>query len=187
MRILRAHGWVREVEDRQPWLDRYPEIDPRFLFVNLGYNLRATDPQGAMGSIQLPKLDGFINNRRSTAAAYRAGLEKYGEFFSFQDETPKGFHTWFGFAIILKPSAPFSVGDITSAMNKCGVETRPIICGNIARQPALQMHEHRTVGDLGHASNIMDRGFSFGNHQSLDDGSVKHVLSSIDAFMSNYV
>ena len=51
MRILRAHGWIREVEDQERWRQRYPNIHPRFLFVNLGYNLRATELQGAMGDI----------------------------------------------------------------------------------------------------------------------------------------
>lgn len=185
MRILRAHGWVREVEDKQVWYDRYPEIDPRFLFVNVGYNLRATDPQGAMGSVQLPKLDGFIERRRRTASFFRSELSKYDRFFDFQEETEKGYHTWFGFPITLKEDAPFTVQDITSSLNGKGIETRPIICGNIARQPALQSYEHRTSGDLANASAVMDRGFSFGNHQSLDDAACAHVVAGIDAFMAD--
>jgi CDP-6-deoxy-D-xylo-4-hexulose-3-dehydrase len=187
MRILRAHGWIREVEDRQRWIDRYPGYDARFLFVNVGYNLRATDPQGAMGSVQLPKLDGFIENRRSSAAHYREALGKYEGAFKFQQETPKGRHTWFGFPITVAETAPFTAGDLTAALNARSVETRPIICGNIARQPALQMHEHRTVGDLKHASAVMDRGLSFGNHQSLTAPARKHVIETIDAFMAEHV
>ena len=59
MRIIRAHGWIREVQNQKKYLDKYPEIDPKFLFVNLGYNLRLTEVQGAMGSVQLPKLKEF--------------------------------------------------------------------------------------------------------------------------------
>lgn len=73
-RILRAHGWVREVEDQQVWYDRYPHIDKRFLFVNVGYNLRPTELQGAMGSVQLPKLAGFVDTRRANAAWFARDL-----------------------------------------------------------------------------------------------------------------
>jgi len=185
MRILRAHGWIREVEDRQRWIDRYPEIDPKFLFVNVGYNLRATDPQGAMGSIQLPKLDGFIDRRREISARYRAGLEQYSDMIAFQDETPKGMHTWFGFPIILREAAKFIVSDITDVLNAAGIETRPIICGNIARQPALMERPHRTVGNLSHSSHVMENGFSIGNHQSLSDEAVDYVLQRLQAFLEN--
>ena len=59
MRILRAHGWIREVEDQKPWIKRYPEIHPRFLFVNLGYNLRATELKGD-GFRTTPKLPSYV-------------------------------------------------------------------------------------------------------------------------------
>ncbi|NQW52664.1 MAG: DegT/DnrJ/EryC1/StrS family aminotransferase, partial [Rhodospirillales bacterium] len=77
MRILRAHGWVREVEDQQKWFDEHPEIDRRFLFVNVGYNLRPTELQGAMGLVQLPKLASYVERRRQNAAWFRRELAQY--------------------------------------------------------------------------------------------------------------
>ena len=59
----------------------------------------------------------------------------------------------------------------------------PIICGNIARQPGLKMYPHRVHGDLRHASAVMDRGFSFGNHQHIDDAARAHIADSIDSFV----
>jgi len=183
MRILRAHGWTREVENIQPYAEKYPDFDPRFLFVNLGYNLRATELQGAMGSVQLPKLNGFVDARRNSAADYRARLEKFSDVFDFQNETAKGKHTWFGFPLILKKNAPFNVGEIKMALNESNIETRPIICGNIARQPAMEMYKHRVVGDLNHSNAVMDRGFSFGNHQDVDGAAREYVVSHIEAFL----
>ena len=81
-------GWVRETENRDEYLKKYPGFDPRFLFVNLGYNLRATELQGAIGSVQLPKLAGFVNTRRENTAAWKKDLAKFGEFLAFQKETP---------------------------------------------------------------------------------------------------
>ena len=183
MRILRAHGWIREVEDHQPWIDRYPDIHPRFLFVNLGYNLRATELQGAMGLVQLPKLGDYVKTRRKNAEWLSRRLAKHAEHLHCQTETQEGAHSWFGFPITIAESAPFGVDDITAELGIDGIETRPIICGNIARQPGLKMYPHRTRGDLRHASAVMDRGFSFGNHQHIDDAARAHIAGSIDSFM----
>jgi CDP-6-deoxy-D-xylo-4-hexulose-3-dehydrase len=184
MRILRAHGWVRELDEPQPYLAQFPEFDPRFLFVNLGYNLRATELQGAMGSVQLPKLEGFIDARRENTREWQSGLAKWGQFFDFQQETANGRSSCFGFPLVRKVDAPFALKDLTRFLNQAGIETRPIICGNIARQPAMKMYEHRVVGDLRHSSNIMANGFSFGNHQAVGAGGRAYVAEKIEAFFA---
>ena len=61
IRVLRAHGWTRELINKDHYLQNYPDIDPRFLFINTGYNLRATELQGGFGNKQLPKLDQFYD------------------------------------------------------------------------------------------------------------------------------
>ena len=183
MRILRAHGWIREVEDQQPWIERYPEIHPRFLFVNLGYNLRPTELQGAMGSVQLPKLPSYVEARRQNAEKLMSQLKANAPLLRTQSTTPQGEHSWFGFPITLGIDAPFSVDDIMTALGDVGIETRPIICGNIARQPGLKLYPHRTQGDLTHASAVMERGFSFGNHQDIDHAARDHILGAIEAFL----
>jgi CDP-6-deoxy-D-xylo-4-hexulose-3-dehydrase len=183
-RILRAHGWVREVEDRERWLSQYPGIDPRFLFVNAGYNLRATEVQGAMGSVQLPKLAGFVETRRRNAAWFRAALDRFSDALSFQSETEKGFHSWFGFPIVIRENAGFSVAEICGHLNAAGIETRPIIAGNIARQPAMALFPHRAHGGLDNADAVMDRGFAFGNHQAIDDDARAYIVETIEAFMA---
>lgn len=184
MRILRAHGWVREVEDKQRWLKQHPDIDPKFLFVNVGYNLRATEPQGAMGTVQLKKLDRFVEMRRASAATYRNALQRFDNLFAFQEETPKGRHSWFGFSLILREGSKFGARELMAALGRANIETRPIIAGNIARQPALQHYAHRTVGDLKHATAVMQRGFSFGNHQAIDDAARAYVAEHIAKFVS---
>ncbi len=183
MRILRAHGWTREVEDKQRWHDRYAEFDKRFLFVNLGYNLRPTELAGAMGLVQLPKLAEFVQIRLENAAWFRDALTRFEDFFAFQNEHPKGDSSWFGFPLILKERVPFTVAELTAYLNAAGIETRPIICGNIARQPALQYFEHRTVGALTHANVVMERAFSFGNHQAIDEKARQYVADQIEGFL----
>lgn len=184
MRILRAHGWIREVEDQKSWIERYPDIHPRFLFVNLGYNLRATELQGAMGSVQLPKLPSYVEARRQNAEKLVSQLKANAPLLRTQSTTPQGEHSWFGFPITLGIDAPFSVDDIMTALGDFGIETRPIICGNIARQPGLKLYPHRTQGDLTHASAVMERGFSFGNHQDIDNAARDHILGAIETFLA---
>jgi len=69
------------------------------------------------------------------------------------------------------------------ALGRSGIETRPIICGNIARQPGLRMYPHRTQGDLRHASHVMERGFSVGNHQAIDGAAREFIAAEIEAFL----
>ena len=183
MRILRAHGWIREVEDQPRWRARYPDIHPRFLFVNVGYNLRATELQGAMGLVQLPKLDSYVETRRANAEWLCNRFGRHADLLQCQKETVGGNHSWFGFPITIAPEAPFRVEELMSALSERGIETRPIICGNIARQPGLKMYPHRIQGDLAHSDAVMKRGFSFGNHQDIDAAAQEHLASSIDEFI----
>ena len=183
MRILRAHGWSREAENHQKYVQKYPEIDPRFIFVNLGYNLRPTEVQAAMGEVQLPKLDGFVKRRQDSAAFFLKNLERYSEFFEFQQPTKNSTHAWFSFPIVLKKNAPFSLKEITAHLQSNKIETRPIIAGNMARHPAMQDYEHRIAGDLSEADNIMKNGFAFGCHHEVNRAACEYVVAQIDAFM----
>lgn len=185
MRILRAHGWVREVQNPDKYYARHPDIDPRFLFVNLGFNLRPTELQGAMGSVQLPKLDHFVEQRRATASRLLCGLEEYGDFLRFQKETEKGYHSWFGFPVTVKKSAAFGIADLRSHMERSGIETRPIICGNIAEQPALKMYPHRVINDLPHASYVMRSSIAIGCHHAISKNAADYMIGQFDDFIMN--
>jgi CDP-6-deoxy-D-xylo-4-hexulose-3-dehydrase len=186
MRILRAHGWSREADEHQKYVDMYPDIDPRFIFINVGYNLRPTEVNAAMGMHQLPKLDAYIDERRKTADFFLKHLSQYEDFFHFQQETQKGKHVWFGFPVILKDKAPFSVKDITSYIQKNKIETRPIIAGNMARHPAFNLFPHKISGDLHAADTVMKKGFAFACHHAVDQNAREYIASVIDSFMQGY-
>lgn len=183
MRVLRAHGWSREADEKEKYIKEYPDIDPRFIFINLGYNLRPTEVQAAMGMHQLPKLDGYVKNRRAARDIYKAGLAKFGEYFAFQEEQAKGYASWFGFGIVLKEGAPFSPKDITAFLNKKNIETRPIIAGNMARHPALKMFAHRSAGSLDNCDTIMKRGFAVGCHHAVSREACEYVIGAIEEFI----
>lgn len=184
LRVLRAHGWSREADEKEKYIGLHAEIDPRFIFINLGYNLRPTEVQAAIGQRQLPKLDWVIENRRAAQQRYRNGLEKYGEFFEFQEEQPKGRSTWFGFGVVVKENAPFTVKDVTSYLNKNNIETRPIIAGNIARHPVMAHFSHRLAGTTEQSDRIMKCGFAFGCHHAVDKKATSYVCAVIEQFMA---
>lgn len=183
LRVLRAHGWSREADEKDKYIAQYPDIDPRFIFVNIGYNLRPTEVQAVMGQQQLPKLDGFVKNRRVAQQRYRAGLDKYSDLLRFQEEQKKGYSSWFGFGMVLKENAPFKPKDITSFLNKKGIETRPIIAGNMAKHPALKLFKHRVAGSLANCDTMMTRGFAVGCHHAVSEQACDYVVASIDEFM----
>ena len=184
MRILRAHGWVRETKKPEKFLYDNSPIDSRFLFTNLGYNLRLTEPQGAMGSIQLPKLDEFVNSRRQSAQFLLAKLDSYKSVLNFQQETPKGRHSWFGFPMVVKNKAPFSAKEFRNYLENQGIETRPIIAGDMTQQPALKLYKHRSSGSLENSSDVMSNGLAIACHQSLEETALNHMVDTIDSFMS---
>ena len=184
MRIVRAHGWIRQVENREKWTNLYKDFDPKFLFVNDGYNLRITEPQAAMGLLQIDKIDSFIESRQNNAKKYFSELESLGDFFSFQITTKDSENSHFGFPMILKNNTYFNRDEICTFLNNNGIETRPIIAGNLARQPANNLFEHRVSGKLSNSDYIMDNGFSVGVHQSLSSDAINYVTGKIKEFIN---
>ncbi len=186
MRMLRAHGWSRETDEHKKYCEQYSNIDPRFIFVNLGYNLRATEVQAVMGQIQLPKLKTFVKTRRENCAYYLNEFAKYSEFFDFQKETEGAESSWFGFGFTLKKSCPFKVSDITKYLNLRGIETRPIIAGNMSRHPVMAHYKHKVSGSLDNCNRIMDNGFAIGCHHAIGAEAREYVAGCFAEFIKQY-
>ena len=181
VRMLRAHGWIRDLREPEKFSAAHPGIDPKFLFVNAGYNLRSTELSAAIGLVQMGKLPLFVDIRRAMAArlcevfAGRPGLR-------IQRETIPGASSWFGFPVLVEAGAGFEAGNLRAHLESAGIETRSIICGNIARQPGMALFPHRVVGDLRHADHVMRNGFSIGCHQRVTEADCEHVGEVLDQF-----
>jgi CDP-6-deoxy-D-xylo-4-hexulose-3-dehydrase len=134
---------------------------------------------------QILSLNDFVNIRRRNTAGWHVILAKWSKFFDFQQETPNSESSCFGFPLVLKDSSLFSVAEITQFLNNQHIETRPIICGNIAAQPAMKLFEHRVYGDMRHSNKIMKHGFSFGNHHALDRSALEYVEQKIGEFLQS--
>lgn len=182
-RILRAHGYVRHSLKKEEYVSATPGIDPRFLFVNMGYNFRPTDIQGAFGIHQLPKLESFIQSRREAGLALNSALSKYSEYLILPKEKKDTKHTWFAYPITIREGAPFTREELTAHLEENGIETRPLVCGNFAEQPAMQLFPYRR-GDLSHSEYVMRNSFYVGIHPQLDSQTVSKVAGVFDSFFS---
>jgi CDP-6-deoxy-D-xylo-4-hexulose-3-dehydrase len=184
MRIVRAHGWIRGVKNIDKWAAEGPNYDKRFTFVGEGYNLRLTEPQAAMGLVQIDKLSGFVKARRSNAAYLKSRFAEYADALTPQVETEGAEHSWFGFPVLVSADAPFSRDEICTFLNSKGVETRPIIAGNLVRHPGTKLYEYRQADALTGADQVMDFGFALPCHQSLTDEALDYMAGQLDAFMA---
>lgn len=182
VRMARAHGWIRELDDSEAVAEQYPDIDRRFLFANHGYNLRPTDIQGGFGLHQLPKLDGFVTERRSNAKVLTNRLDKYEDYFRFFEEKENAYCSWFAFPFQVRDEAPFSRDEFQQHLEDNNIETRPILAGNLANQPVLEHVDHRIAGSLTGAQKIHENGLFIGNHHRLTDEKLEFIASTVENF-----
>jgi CDP-6-deoxy-D-xylo-4-hexulose-3-dehydrase len=183
---LRAHGWVRGRSDRETWKAAYPDLDDRWLFVSLGYNVRPTDINAAFGRVQLGKLPGFVRSRREVRARLLAGLEGLSPWLRFQRELPGHAHSAFGFAFIVEPGAPFTRGEFQRHLEERGIETRPVVGSNFARQPVMRDIPYRVSGTLDNADVVHTHGLMIGNHHDVTVAQVDYVVGAIGDFLRRY-
>jgi CDP-6-deoxy-D-xylo-4-hexulose-3-dehydrase len=136
--------------------------DHKYTYSHIGYNLKMTDMQAAIGVSQLKKLPRFIDQRRTNFAALLNGLKELEEFFILPRATPDSDPSWFGFALAVRPDAPFTRNDIVAYLEKRQVATRLLFGGNLLRQPAYADTVHRVVGKLDNADFVMNQVFWIG-------------------------
>ena len=171
MRSLRAHGWTRERSDRAALEAASPEVDPRFLFVSAGYNLRMTDLCGAFGVKQVERLPGFLARRRQNHRDWCAAIEGLGLPLRVFPELPGTTHAAFAFPMLLDADAPLSRAELSARLEAQGVSTRPISGSNLTRQPAFSRLPGVTVaGALPVADAVHERGIFVGQSHAFDAG-----------------
>ncbi len=181
IRCLRAHGWTRNLKNRAQVEARYPAIDPRFLFVNVGFNVRPSEINAAFGRVQLRKLDAFNHRRREIANEWTGRFADLMEKGTLQPMEPvEGAEAaFFGYPVVCRDTAARDA--LRNALETGGVETRPVICGNMARQPAFANVQHRIAGSLAGADRIMDCGLLWGSHPMMTADEVNYVAELVHA------
>lgn len=153
--------------------------DHKYTYSHLGYNLKITDMQAAVGVAQLEKLPQFVAARRRNFQRLQAGLADLEEFLILPEATPKADPSWFGFLITLRETAPFTRNQLTEAINKRGVATRNLFAGNLVRQPYMAGRTYRVVGTLENTDRVMNRTFWIGVFPGLSEAHIDYAIETI--------
>lgn len=172
LRSMRAHGWIRDRQDKKQIADKYPELDPRFLFLIPGFNVRPMEVQGAIGLVQLKKVEKYLQDRDQLAKAVFTRVKKLPwlkmlgaaalpqtEFYKNKTERP---HSWMNISFMVDSSAPASCEKIKEIFEEHGIETRPIIAGNLTKHPAISKIECRKDVPLTQSDLLLEKGFMIG-------------------------
>ncbi len=167
LKSMRAFGWIRDLKRSKQYAERNPRIDPRFLFMTSGYNLRPTEIQGAFGIHQIKKLDSFIQQRRRNAEYWNRRLRHYRDKLILPSDKPDSKQVFFGYPITLRPETKIRRERLVSHLEENGIETRPIMAGNFADQPVMRQLPCRVSGSLKNSSVVSRNSFFFGNHSGI--------------------
>jgi CDP-6-deoxy-D-xylo-4-hexulose-3-dehydrase len=154
--------------------------DHKYTYSHLGYNLKLTDMQAAVGCAQLEKLDGFIAARKRNAADLRTRLASI-PWLQLPTELPGGASSWFGYPIRVLPGAPIDRNTLTRGLTERRIGTRLVFAGNLLRQPAYARVAHRVIGDLPNADIIMNDVFWVGTYPGIDAAEIAYIAESIGA------
>jgi CDP-6-deoxy-D-xylo-4-hexulose-3-dehydrase len=170
----------RRFEWQIPGLDE--PYDHRYLYVEIGYNMKMTDVHAAIGLAQLEKLPRFIEDRKETFKVLYEGLRPYQEFLLLPTWSQRADPAWFAFPLTVRPDAPFSRRELITFLEGRNIETRLLLAGNLVRQPGYRHIEHRTVGDLSVADQVLRSSFFVGVYPGLDDARIAYVLEAFADF-----
>jgi len=150
--------------------------DHKYIYSHIGYNLKLTDMQAAVGVAQLKKLPAFIEARRRNFQALYDALKDLEEFFILPEATLGSEPSWFGFPIAVRPEAPFTRNDVVDFLEKHKIATRLLFGGNLVRQPAYRDVRYRVMGDLENSDFVINQVFWIGVYPGLSVNMIEFMV-----------
>lgn len=160
--------------------------DHKYVYSEIGYNLKMTDIQAAIGSAQMDKLEMFGDKRKENFKKHYKIFFKYPQFFSLPKATKGSDPSWFAFIVTVKESAPFKRDEITNYLNSKLIETRNLFAGNMTKQPAFVDKNWRIADNLDVTDNIMNNTFFMGTYPGLTDEMFSYIEKTLDEFIASF-
>lgn len=159
--------------------------DHKYVYSHIGYNLKVTDMQAAIGVAQLKKLPQFIEVREKNFAYLHNRLTKYKKYFTLPQATKNSKPSWFGFPILVKENALFSRNEIVNCLEKNKIATRMLFGGNLTKQPAYENIKYRIAGSLKNTDLVMNNLFWIGVYPGISKKGLQYTIKIIDKFLRN--
>ncbi|OPY91249.1 MAG: UDP-4-amino-4-deoxy-L-arabinose--oxoglutarate aminotransferase [Syntrophus sp. PtaU1.Bin208] len=158
--------------------------DHKYVYSHIGYNLKVTDMQAAIGCAQLKKLEQFVSRRRENFQKLTRRLQTYEDHLLLPRATEHSDPSWFGYVITVKEKAGFSRNELTTFLEANRIETRNLFSGNLLCHPAYQNIPHRIAGDLTNTDFVMNSTFFIGVYPGIDDRHLNFIQEVFDRFMA---
>lgn len=156
--------------------------DHKYTYSHIGYNLKATDMQAAVGLAQMQKVAGFIEARRANFAYLHENLQDLQKYLILPQATPKSEPSWFGFPIAIRTDAPFTRNQLVQFLESRKVATRLLFGGNLVRQPAYRDVQYRIASPLMNTDFIMNNVFWIGVYPGLTVAMLNYVINVLHDF-----
>lgn len=160
--------------------------DHKYVYSEIGYNLKMTDIQAAIGSAQMDKLEIFGEKRKENFRKHYRIFSKYPQFFSLPKATEGADPSWFAFIVTVKENAPFKRDEITNYLNSKLIETRNLFAGNMTKQPAFVGKNWRIADNLDVTDRIMNNTFFLGTYPGLTDEMFSYIEKTVDEFVTSF-
>lgn len=157
--------------------------DHKYVYSEIGFNLKMTDIQAAIGSAQMDKLTSFCDQRRANFKTWHGIFSKYPEYFTLPVATEGADPAWFAFIVTVKDNAPFGRDELTRYFAQNKIETRNLFAGNMVKQPAFVNKPQRIADNLKNTDFIMNNTFFLGTYPGLAEGMFTYTESILEAFI----
>lgn len=157
--------------------------DHKYTYSHIGYNLKLTDMQAAVGVAQLQKLPSFIETRNRNFQTLYEGLQDLEEFFILPQATPRSAPSWFGFPLAVRRQAPFTRDQVVRHLEANRIGTRLLFGGNLVRQPAYRDVARRVIGDLPNSDFVMNQVFWVGVYPGLSNELMQFIIETLRGFV----
>ena len=158
--------------------------DHKYVYSEIGYNLKMTDMQAAIGSAQIEKIPGFVEARKNNFNKIYNGLKDLDSLLILPEATENAEPSWFCFILTVRENKGYSRNELVEFLNQNNIETRNLFAGNLLRHPAFIDIGHRVVGSLTNTDYIMNNTFFVGTYPGMTDEKIDYMIEKIHEFFS---